>query len=112
MLQAMLAQLQSGVGGSSALSGYVLNVNVPSKPLAELKGYYMTHQGFGCVYPSFHEVGATDAESRVAAEATARHAAAVAAPFQVVTGPVDDAQHPNSVRHPRLFRNRYGHVQT
>lgn len=108
----MLAQLQSGAGGSSALSGYVLNVNVPSKPLSELKGYYMTHQGFGCVYPAFHEVGAKDAESRAVADVTAQHAAEVAPPFLVVTGPIDTAQHPNSARHPRLFRNRYGHVQT
>lgn len=109
----MLSQLQSGIGGISALSGYVLNINVPAKPLSELKGYYLTHQGFACVYPAFQEIGAKDAESRAAAEATARHAAAVAPPMDGAEGQRgNDAKHPDSVRHTRMFRNRHGHVQT
>lgn len=109
----MLSQFQSGIGGISALSGYVLNVNVPAKPLSELKGYYLTHQGFSCVYPAFQEIGAKDAKALAAAEATARHAAAVAPLSGTEEGQgVTDAKHPDSVRHPRLFRNRHGHVQT
>lgn len=56
--QAMLQQVAGAGGSSTPLSGYVLNVNVPSVPFGELRGYYLTRQGMACVYPRFQEVSA------------------------------------------------------
>ena len=54
--QAMLQQVAASGGDSTPLSGYVLNVNVPSVPFSELRGYYLARQGMACVYPRFQEV--------------------------------------------------------
>ena len=56
--QAMLQQVAGSGGDSTPLSGYVLNVNVPSVPFGELRGYYLARQGMACVYPRFQEVSA------------------------------------------------------
>ncbi len=56
VLQAMLQQVAGSGGDSTPLSGYVLNVNVPSVPFRDLRGYYLARQGMACVYPRFQEV--------------------------------------------------------
>ena len=58
-------------GGSNALLGSVLNVNVPDCTLDKMRGYAYTRQSYECTLPSFVEV---------AVPAAPLHASAVGAP--------------------------------